>query len=77
MRKPKTTKLSSVQLSCSVLCLCDPIDYSMPGFPDHHQLLEPTQTHVHLVGDAIQPSHPLLSSFPPAFNFPQHQGLYQ
>ena len=77
MRKSKPTKLSSVQLSCSVLSFCDPIDYSMPGFHDHHKLLEPTQTHVHLVGDAIQPSHPLLSSSPPAFNFPQHQDLYQ
>ena len=41
------------------LTLCDPKDCSMPGFPVHHQLLEPTQTHVHCIGDAIQPSHPL------------------
>ena len=49
----------------------------MPGFPVHHQLLELAQTHVHLVGDAIQPSPPLLSPSPPAFNPSQHQGLFQ
>ena len=49
----------------------------MPGFPVHHQLPEPTQTHVHRVGDAIQPSHPLSSPFPPAFSLFQHQGLIQ
>ena len=48
-----------------------------PGFPVHHQLPEFTQTHVHLVGDAIQPSHPLSSPSPPAFNPSQHQGLFQ
>ena len=48
---------------------------STPGFPVHHQLLELAQTHVHWVGDAIQPSYPLSSSFPPAFNLSQHQGL--
>ena len=48
----------------------------MPGFPFHHQLLELTQTHVHQVGDAIQPSHPLSPS-PPTFNLSQHQGLFQ
>ena len=52
-------------------------DYRMAGLPVLHYLLEATQTHVHWVGDAIQPSHPLLSSSPPAFNFPQHQGLFQ
>ena len=52
---------SSVTQSCSTLC--NPMDYSMPDFPVHHQLLEFTQTHVHLVGDAIQPSHPLSSPF--------------
>ena len=57
--------------------LCDPMDCSMPGFPVHHQLLEFTQTHVHRVCDAIQPSHPLSSPFPPAFNLSQHQGLFQ
>ena len=53
--------------------LCDPMDCSMPGFPVHHQLLEPTQTHVHHVGDAIQPSHPLSSPSPPAFNISHPQ----
>ena len=48
-----------------------------PAFPVHHQLLKLTQTHVHQVGDAIQPSHPLLSPSPPAFNLSQHQGLFQ
>ena len=48
---------SSITWSC--LALCDPMDYSTPGFPVHHQLLEPTQTHVHCVSDAIQPSHAL------------------
>ena len=49
----------------------------MPGFAVHHQLPEPTQTHVHRVSDAIQPSHPLWSPSPPAFNLSQHQGLFQ
>ena len=53
------------------------MDWSMPGFPAHHQLPEPTQTHVHHVSDAIQPSHPLSSPSPPAFNLSQHQGLFQ
>ena len=53
------------------------MDFSMPGFPVHHQLLEPTQTHIHFVGDAIQPSHPLSSPSPPAFNLSQHQGLFK
>ena len=57
--------------------LCDPVDCCMPGFPVHHQLLEPTQTHAHRVGDAIHPSHPLLSPCPPALNLSQHQGLFQ
>ena len=49
----------------------------MPGFPVYHQLLELTQTHVHRVSDAIQPSHPLSSPSPPAFNLSQHQGLFK
>ena len=49
----------------------------MPGLPIHYQLLEPTQTHVHCVSDAIEPSHPLLFPSPPAFNLSQHQGLFQ
>ena len=53
------------------------MDCSMPGLPVHHQLPEFTQTHVHWVGDAIQPSHPLSSPSPPAFNLSQHQGLFQ
>ena len=59
----------------SGLTLCDSMDCSMPGFPVHHQLPELTQTHVHWIDDAIQPSHPLLSPSPPAFNPSQYQGL--
>ena len=51
--------------------------YSTPGFPVHHQPPEVEQIHVHRVGDAIQPSHPLLSPSPPTFNLSQHQGLFQ
>ena len=69
-----TNLISSVQFS---LTLCDPMDCSTPGLPVHHQLLEFTQTHVHWVGDAIQPSHPLSSPSPPAPNPSQHQGLFQ
>ena len=68
-------KISSVAQSSPTLC--DPMDCSMPGLPIHHQLLELTQTHVHRVGNAIQPSHPLLSPSLPAFNLSQHQGLSQ
>ena len=57
--------------------LCNPMDCSTPGLPVHHQLPEFTQTHVHWVGDAIQPSHPLSSSSSPALNLSQHQGLFQ
>ena len=65
---------SSVTQSC--LTLCDPMDCNTPGFPVHHPLSEPAQTHVHRVSDAIQPS--LLSSpSPPAFSLSQHQGLFQ
>ena len=53
------------------------MDCSMPGFPVHHHLLELAQTHVHRVGDAIQPFHPLSSPSPPALNLSQHQGLFQ
>ena len=60
----------------SCLTLCDPMDCTMPGFPVHHQLPEPTQTHVHWVGDAIQPSHSL-SPPSPAFNLSQNLGLFQ
>ena len=72
---PIPKKFSSVTQSCPTLC--NPMNRSMPGLPVHHQLLEFTQTHVHWVGDAIQPSHPLLSPSPPAPNPSQHQGLFQ
>ena len=68
-------QVSSVAQSC--LTLCDPMNHSTPGPPVHHQLLEFTQTHVHWVGDAIQPSHPLSSPSPPAPNPFQHQILLQ
>ena len=67
-------QLSSATQLCPTLC--DPMDCSMPGFPVRHQLLEPTQTHVHRIGDAIQPSHPLLSPSPPTFNLSQHKGFF-
>ena len=66
----------SVQ-SQSCPTLCNPMDYSTPGLTVHHQLPEFTQTHVHRVGDAIQPSHPLSSLSPPSFNLSQHQGLFK
>ena len=72
--------LSIMSCCCSVttscLTLCDPMGCSTPGFPVHHQLPQLTQTHVHRVSDANQPSHPLLSPSP-AFNLFQHQGLFQ
>ena len=61
----------------STVWLCDPMDCSTPGFPVYHQLPELAQTHVHRVSDAIQPSHPLPSPSPPAFNPSQHRGLFQ
>ena len=70
-----SVQVSSVTQSCPTLC--DPMNRSMPGLPVHHQLLEFTQTHVHQVGDAIQPSHPLSSPSPPAPNPSQHQSLFQ
>ena len=66
---------SSVTQSCPTLC--NPMNHSTPGLPVHHQLPELTQTHVHRVGDAIQPSHPLSSPSPPASNPSQYQGLFQ
>ena len=74
-QKTLRDQFSSVTQLC--LTLCDPIDCSMPGLPVHHQLLEFTQTHVLWVDDAIQPSHPLLSPSPPAFNLSQDQGLFK
>ena len=70
-----STLFSSVPQSC--LTLCDPMECSTPGFPVHHQLLELAQTHVHWVGDAIQPSHPLSSPSPHTFSLSQHQGLFK
>ena len=67
--------VSSVAPSCPTLC--DPMNHSTPGLPVHHQLSEFTQTHVHQIGDAIQPSQPLLSPSPPAPNPSQQQGLFQ
>ena len=79
---PQLYHLRSMNISQSVqllsrVRLCNPMDCSTPGFPVHHQLLELAQTHVHRVGDAIQPSHPLSSPSSPALNLSQHQGLCQ
>ena len=70
-----SVQFSSVAQSCPTLC--DPRNRSMPGLPVHHQLPESTQTHVHCVGDAIWPSHPLTPTSPPALNLSQHQGLFK
>ena len=70
-----SVQFSSVAQLCPTLC--DPMNRSTPSLPVHHQLPEFTWTHVHRVGDAVQPSHPLLSSSPPAPNPSQHQGLFQ
>ena len=70
-----SVQFSSVTQSCPTLC--DPMDCSTLGFPVHHQLPEFTQTHVHRVDDAIQPSDPLSSPSPPTFNPSQHQGLFK
>ena len=70
-----SVQFSSVTQSCSTLC--DPMNYSTLCLPVHHQLPESTQAHVHWVGDAIQPSHPLLSPSPPALNHSQHQGIFK
>ena len=68
-------QFSSVAQSCPTLC--DPMNCSTPGLPVHHHLLEFTQTHVHLVSDAIPPSHPRSSPSPPALNASQHHSLFQ
>ena len=68
-----SVQFSSVAQSCPALC--DPVNRSTPGLPVHHQLPEFTQTHVYRVGDAIQPSHPLLFPSTPAINLSQNQGL--
>ena len=75
-QRMRSAQFSSLQLLSRVQPLW-PHDHSTPGLPVHHQLLEFTQTHVHRVGDAIQPSHPLSSPSPPAFNLSQHQGLFK
>ena len=86
LSSPFSFHLCTVSCDCSVqfssvsqLCptLCDPMNHSTPGLPVHQQLLEFTQTHLHWVGDAIQPSHPLSSPSPPALNLSQHQGLFK
>ena len=69
------SQFSSVAQLCPTLC--DPRDWSTPGFPVHQQLPELARTHVHRVSDAIQSSHPLSSPSPPAFNLSQHQGLFK
>ena len=75
-RIKKKVQFSSVQ-SLRRVQLCDPMSRSTPGLPVHHQLPEFTQTHIHWIRDAIQPSHPLLSPSPPAPNPFQHQSLFQ
>ena len=71
----ESVQFSSIAQSCPTLC--DPLNPTTPCLPVHHQLPEFTQTHVHRVGDAIQPSHPLSSPSPPAPNPSQHQSLFQ
>ena len=68
-------QFSPVTQSCPALC--DPMGCSTPGLPIHHQLPELAQTHGHRAGDALQPYYPLLSPFPPTFDFSQHQGLFK
>ena len=75
IRFSASVQFSSVTQSC--LTLFDSMNRSTPGLPVHHQFPEFTQTHVHRVGDAIQPSHPLPSASPPALNLSHHQGLFQ
>ena len=81
MAKQKQSQFSAILVlnsgaqSCPTLC--DPMDCSTPGLPVHHQVPEIAQAHVHWVGDAIQPSHPLSSPSPPAFNLSQHQRLFK
>jgi len=74
MKNPKVQFSSVTQ---SRLTLGNPMNRSMPGLPVHHQLPESTQTHVSWISDAIQPSHPLLSTFTPVLNLSQHQGLFK
>ena len=78
-KNTKSSKISNQIRSVTQSCptLCDPMNSSMPGLPVHHQLPELTETHVHRVSDAIQPSHPLSSPSPLAPNPFQHQSLFQ
>ena len=77
-RQGRAGEKASVQFSHSVMSdSLDPMNRSTPGLPVHHQPPEFTQTHVHRISDAIQPSHPLLSPSPPAPNPSQHQSLFQ
>ena len=71
----RSDQIRSVTQLCPTLC--DPMNRSTPGLPVHHQLPEFIQTHAHQVSDAIQPSHPLSSPSPPAFNLFQYQGLFK
>ena len=71
----RSVQFSSVAQSCQTLC--GPMNRSTPGLPVHRQLPEFSQTHLHWVGDTIQPSHPLSSPSPPALNLSQHQGLFK
>ena len=73
-RSDAETQFNSVAQSCPTLC--NSMNCSTPGCPIHYQLLKLTQTHIHGISDAIQPSHPLSSPSPPAFNLSQHQGLF-
>ena len=75
--KPLTVSVQFSSVPQSRLTLYNAMNCSTPGFPVHHQLLESTQTHVHWVSDAIQPSHPLSSPSPPALNLSQQQGLFK
>ena len=74
-QKILSVQFSSVTQSCPTLC--KPMECSTPGLPLHQQLLEPTQTHGHCVSSAIQPSHPPSTPYPPTFDLPQHQSLFQ
>ena len=75
LAKDNSVQFSSVAQSCPTLC--DPMDCSTPGLPVHHQLPELAQTHIHGVGDVIQPCHPRSSPSPPTLNLSLHQGLFQ
>ena len=79
-RNTLSLPLATIQFTSgaqSFRTLCNPMNRSTPGLPAHHQLPESTQTNIHWVGDAIQPSHPLSSPSPPALNLSQHQGLFK